>query len=658
MKTTTGNLSLLLILLSLALPGFAQDAADNPFAGFETHILPNDLKIWYKRMPGQQNVALSVVVRVGSDRDPIGKEQMAHYLEHMLFSDHLGLSTQEIKKQIEDRGGVWNGSTGPDRTFYFVRIKKEHALFALEWLYRIVSPHEMKPDVVERERYPVEVEVGAKPREIMDWVNALYFNPPFMRLPGTWTREFGIEIPTRDFYTYRSLRSITPEDLRQFYDRHYSPSRMTLNVIGDIDRDAVLDLANKTFATLRQVQEPPPSVTAVDAGRRRATFFWVSRSNISYTRRIRFDRLSAADEVMLTFISSFLGKRLNDRLRFGEQKAAYGISTGLVKYGPAAYFQISGTIRESEFDFALRVIEEELEALRTGSLEDAVFEEQRSALIQQLRVSNSTPESLESWAGFTFDNRERHRDFPDVLAAFQTISKADVARFVSGHFLPEREFNQTVYPMPLSQVALGLIGGAVLLGTVNLMRRLLIRPVEMKRIRYVAHLRIPRVLYLMGGAVLVVAVAIGLRLLAFGYEVFTDSFLFTRDSFLLQWSIYALMAASVIAIVILALSLVPSKILVFDDRLLVKYFAYRSVSIPLAEIEDLSLQRFPGVWLNRRLWKCAPFKWGILSPGIYLKCRNGWSYFFDVRDRKELVELLNPSSVDSQPVRQPTALQS
>lgn len=639
--------SVVLILLLLMPPALAaQDAPANPFAGFETWILPNGLKVWYKHMPGQPNAALSVTVQVGSDADPVGKEQLAHFLEHMLFSDHLGLTTQQIKKQIEDRGGVWNGNTTADRTFYFVHIKKDEGLFALDWLYRIVSPHEMKPDVVERERYPVEVEVGARPREITDWINALYVLPPFLRLPGTWKRQFNLDTTeSRDFYTYRSLRSITPAELKQFYDRHYSPKRMTLAVIGDLPKDAVRELVQKTFATLSSSQEPPPLATATDAGRLESRFFWQSRPNIVYGRRFRFASLTAHDELMLKFIEEFLGKRLNDRLRFGEKKAAYGISTFLTKRGPAGYFVVGGTIRESEFDFARKVFDEEIEALRNGTLSDAAFETDRAVVIQQARVSYSTPETLESWVAFEFDHRERHHEFPDVLSSFQSVTKAEVAAFVAQHFVSEREFRSTTYPLPLSEAVIGVLGLAVLFATVKTMRWILTRPVDMKRIRYVAHFRIPKVLYWTAGAILVVVVAIGLRLLGFAYEVLSVRWLVPRDSFALQWGSYAVMGATLVASIVLALSLVPSKLLVFDDRLLIKYVAYRSVAIPLEKISELSLQRFTGVWASRRLWKCIPLKWGVVSPGIYLKTANGWSYFFDVRDRAELVKVLEQSKV-------------
>ena len=46
----------LLTLLLLATPASASPGIpDNPFAGFETWTLPNGLKVWYKRMPGQPN---------------------------------------------------------------------------------------------------------------------------------------------------------------------------------------------------------------------------------------------------------------------------------------------------------------------------------------------------------------------------------------------------------------------------------------------------------------------------------------------------------------------------------------------------------------------------------------------------------------------------
>ena len=177
----------------------------------------------------------------------------------MLFSDHLGKTEEAIKREIEDRGGRRNGVTSADHTYYYVHIDKQHGMFALDWLYRIVSPHEMAPEVVERGREPVALENGIRRRELFDYVWAYYLDPLWLRLPSFWKSEFGVSSrQDRAFDPHASLYSITPEDLRSFYDTYYVPSRMTLVVVGDLDPSAVLEQASSTFGTLAEGPDPGP----------------------------------------------------------------------------------------------------------------------------------------------------------------------------------------------------------------------------------------------------------------------------------------------------------------------------------------------------------------------------------------------------------------
>ena len=101
-------------------PGDAVDPVrqpgENPFSGFETHFLANGLKVWFKSLPDAPNVSVSVAVPFGSHWDPRGKEGLAHFTEHMLFSDHEGRSEQEVKDAIEVLGGRRNGFTTADHT--------------------------------------------------------------------------------------------------------------------------------------------------------------------------------------------------------------------------------------------------------------------------------------------------------------------------------------------------------------------------------------------------------------------------------------------------------------------------------------------------------------------------------------------------------------
>ncbi len=638
-------LTLALTLASLAASApLVQDSTLPPssFADFETVHLANGLKVWYKRLPDDPVVSISVALPYGSDRDPAGREQLAHFTEHMQFADQPGRSEEEIKREIEDLGGVYNASVTPDRTFYFVRIGKEHALFAIEWLYRILAPRAMDPVVVDRQREPVALEVRARPRQFFDWVWAYYLNPPWLRIQGFWEREFGIEtLASRDYYPYASLARITPDDLRWFYESHYAPSRMTLTVVGDIERAAAIAKINVTFASLPDRSAPPPPPALRDPSRRRATFFWAYRSNVLYSNRYKFYDLTADQQVMLTFVSQFLSKRLNDALRFGERKATYGVGVGIVKRGRAAYLRVDGGIREAEFSFARSVVDREVEALRTGALTPEEFEADRDAVTRQLRVSNSASEDLERWvSGYFYDSRV-FRDFPDLAGMFERYSKQDVESFVRKHFPAEREVLMVVYPHPITQGVLALLVIALIWVGARAARRMLTRPVEMTRIRYVARFRLPRPYLWISALVLLVVLAVGGRLLVFGYAVLADWVLVTRESFLLQWLVYAALLVFSVFLIVLLFAGIPRKILVFDDRLLIKFLSYRSTPVSYAHIDELSLLTFADVWLTRRIWKCVPLTVGLLRPGIFMKRRAGWAYYFNVRDREELLRVID-----------------
>jgi predicted Zn-dependent peptidase len=626
----------LVAMLSLAPQGVTQERAapPSPFAGFETHHLTNGLKVWYKYLPDDPVVSISVALPFGADRDPAGKEQLAHFTEHMLFADQPGLSEEEIRSQIEELGGVYNAIVSADKTVYYVRIGREHALFALD------APHAMDPEVVDRQRQPVALEVRARPRQFFDWVSAYYLYPPRLRLPGFWEREFGIETrATRDYYPHRSLNDITPDDLRRFYDSHYVPSLMTLTVIGDVEKGAVLERIDSSFASLPARAEPEAYPTPEDPGRYHQAVFWAYRSNVYFRSLFKFYDLTADEEVMLVFISRLLGKRLNDQLRFGERKATYGIGVGVVKRGRAAYLQVSGGIKPDEYEYARSTVEREIEALRTGALSDAEFEEDRAAVARQLRVTNTTSEDLEGWVRGSFYDPRVHEDFPDLLGAFERTTKEDVERFASAYLVPERRVLTLIYPHPVTQGLLFALVVVLVWLSAYLARGYLMLPVDMTIIRYVARFRMPRLYQVGANLALIVLLAVGGRLLIYAYQIIADSMLISLNSFVLQWTAYALMLMATVLALMAVLSRVPRKLLLFEDRILIKYLSYRSLPIDLSEVEEFSLLGFRSVWLTRRLWKCVPLTFGIFIPAIYLKRRDGWSYYFNVRDRDELVRL-------------------
>ncbi|MDE0473157.1 MAG: pitrilysin family protein [Gammaproteobacteria bacterium] len=633
-------LGLALAVLLAAGRGAGQETDSNPFAGFETHFLSNGVKVWFKQLPGAPNVSVSVGVPVGSDADPPGKEQLAHFTEHMLFSDHGGRTEQEIKDAVEGIGGRRNGFTYRDRTWYYVTIGREHGLFAIEWLAGILSPHEMDPAVVDRGRQPVENEIRARPRELFDHLVAA-LNPGWLAFPGFWEREFGIERRRAPFPDmWRSLQGITPEDLRGFYDQYYSPAVMTVTIVGDLDRDDALERARRTFGSIPARPAERWATTAEDPGRGRSTYRWGFQSTAGYQSRHKLFYASSDELLTAMFVRDLLNRRLNQRLRYGERKAVYGASANLVMRGPAAYLQVTSRIDEEDFDFASAIIDEEIEYLRSGSLGTAEFEADRAAVIERLRGANQTADALNAWTRQVFYDPATFTDFPDVLSFYENLSQSQVASFAARAFDESRQVLSVSRPQPVSQ-GMAVLAVAVLVWiTLRLVAWALTRPVRMKDIRYVAHFRLPVVLrtaYALG--LIAVTLALG-RIAAAGIGLGLDRWLLPVDDYVIQHA-----GIGGVFVILLAGSAVlaawpPRKLLIFEDHIRIKSRAWRSRILKADDIEEIALERGLGAWLSRGILRSPPLAFGLLGPGIHLRPVNGRSYFFRSRDTAELAEVL------------------
>ena len=617
-----------------------ETAPSNPFAGFETHFLSNGVKVWFKHLAGAPNVSVSAGVPVGSDADPAGKEQLAHFTEHMLFSDHDGRTEQEIKEAVEGIGGRRNGFTYRDRTWYYVTIGREHGLFAIEWLAGILSPHEMDPAVVDRGRQPVENEIRARPREFFDHLVAA-LNPGWLAPPDFWEREFGIErlrAPFPDMW--RSLQGITPDDLRGFYDRYYSPAVMTVTIVGDLDRDEALDRAQRTFGSFPARPVERWATTAEDPGRGRSTYRWGFQSTTQYQSRHKLFYANSDELLTALFVRDLLNRRLNQRLRYGERKAVYGASASLVMRGPAAYLQVSSRIDEDDYDFATAIIAEEIEYLQSGSLATAEFETDRAAVIERLRGANQTAESLNAWTRQLFYDPATFTDFPDVLSFYENLTQSQVASFAARVFDEPRQVLSVTRTQPLSQ-GMAVLAVAVLVWiTLKVVALALTRPVEMKAIRYVAHFRLPvllRTAYALG--IVALALALG-RIAAVGIGWGMDRWITPVDDYVVQHAgIGGILVVLLAGVAVLA-AWPPRKLLLFEDHIRIKSRAWRSRILKADDIEEIAMERGSRAWLSRAVLRSPPLAFGLIRPGIHLRPVKGRSYFFRSRDTVELAEVL------------------
>ena len=617
----------------------ASPAAANPFSGFETHYLSNGVKVWFKRLEGASKVAVSAGVPVGRDADPPGRAHLSHFLEHMQFTDHGGRTERQIRDEIAKLGGRQSGASYPDRTWFGVVIPREHGLFAIEWLAGIMGPREMEPTVVERNRGPLIVELGARPR---DWLDRLIaWLRPQRLATHFWEQELRYRPnngPDADLWT--SLHRITPAELRDFYDRYYAPGGFTVTIVGDLDAAQALDTAERTFGAIppRPVQRWP--VTLQDPGRGRSEYRWHLQPAHKYRTDHKLFYPSGKDILTGLFIRDFLYRRLNDRMRWGERKAVYGIQVYLQTRGPAALFQVQGEIYPEEYALAARVIDEEIDALRTGALDQAEFERARTFRVERLRDQYRAAKPLIDWTATTFYDPDIFTDFPDLIGFYEALTPDEVVAFAGELFDPSRRVLQVTRASPLGPTALAALALALFGIVLGLTRWEPGRSIPISDIRYIARLRIPLALATGYTAFLVVACGIAILAGRAGFVWAADRWLYTIDSFALHLGVTAALLGIALAALFRVLAWIPHEVAVAGDHLRLRSRTWRSRVLRLGDIAEISTRDFRGAWLDPRVLRSVPLAFGLQRHGIHLRPKRGRSYFFRTRNTAEFAEVL------------------
>src|SRR5262245_974499 len=100
---------------------------------FESHTLPNELKVVLHPDRSLPLVAVNLWYHVGSKNERPGRTGLAHLFEHMLFQGSAHVPTNGHFRYVQQVGGVANGSTTHDRTNYYETLPAAHLDLGL-WL--------------------------------------------------------------------------------------------------------------------------------------------------------------------------------------------------------------------------------------------------------------------------------------------------------------------------------------------------------------------------------------------------------------------------------------------------------------------------------------------------------------------------------------------
>ena len=214
-----------------------------PDLPFKKTTLANGLDVIARRQGDQPIVAVNLWYHVGSKDEGRRRRGFAHLFEHLMFegSEHY---PGDFFQPLQRLGAAVNGSTSADRTNYFVDLPPAHAEVAVA----------MEAD---RMGHFLPALTDAKLRIQKDVVKneyrQNYANRPYGQV---WRLLSEALYPPDHPYSWLTIGSMEDveaagrEDVEGFFRRFYVPANASLCLVGAIDEDRALAMAERYFGPI------------------------------------------------------------------------------------------------------------------------------------------------------------------------------------------------------------------------------------------------------------------------------------------------------------------------------------------------------------------------------------------------------------------------
>jgi zinc protease len=214
-----------------------------------SETLKNNLRVVIAPDATAPVVTVGVYYKIGFRLEPEGRSGFAHLFEHMMFQGSENAPKMQHIKLINSSGGVLNGSTMYDVTNYYEAVPS-NALERVLWL----EADRMRALKVDEENLINQRDV-VKEEVRVNVLNQPYGGFPWLDMPPVAFRNWA---NAHNFYgDFADLDAASLADVHKFFRTYYVPNNAVLLLLGDVNPQEGLALAEKYFASIPAGAAPP-----------------------------------------------------------------------------------------------------------------------------------------------------------------------------------------------------------------------------------------------------------------------------------------------------------------------------------------------------------------------------------------------------------------
>jgi len=393
---------------------------------YKKSVLPSGVTVCSEFIPSAYSVIIGIYITVGSRDEDDKKAGISHFIEHSVFKGTKNRSEREISLAIESKGGYLNASTSREWTSLYVHVLPEEVDLAFDILADMIENPEFSESALESER-----------AVILQEIKMFNDSPESLLFDYTFKSTFGDDHPLARLIMgdAESVNNISPKDVREFWDGHWTAERIYVSAVGKVNHDNLCDLASKKIIRKRGGvfrREFPEvrskKINAIAKPDLNHKYVALSFPSFSYNHELRY-ALLVAGTILGSGMSSLLFQKLRQDLNY-----VYEVATFNEFFSDAGIFGIYFSTDESNLMNALNATRDLLSSLN-------FTEEEISVAKGKLR--GNVVISLESNGNRMERNvkeeicKGRRSTIPELLEKIEEVKMEEVKRVVRSYFKPE-----------------------------------------------------------------------------------------------------------------------------------------------------------------------------------------------------------------------------
>ena len=390
-------------------------------------ILKNGLTVLVRENNAVGLTSITTHVKVGYFDEPDDLSGISHVIEHMFFKGTPERGVGEIAKQTKALGGSLGAYTYYDRTVFEVVVPADNAAAAME-----IQADALWNPVFDPVELVSEIEV------ILQENDRKLDTPPWVVEERLFETAFSDHRIRRwQFGTPEGLRRLTPDDVAGFYNRYYQPSNIILAVVGQFEREEMLEEIVRIYgdATDAAVEPAPYPEEPGQAGLR---YDWerapIEQPQIAIGYHVPGWNGDEPDVFALKVLSAILtsgrASRMNWFLR-DEQGSINSASSSYLNFNGLGYFLLR--LEASDPDAALIGAFGELDRIRRFGVNEESLARARVLVVEEYLHRLETVGDIADELALAEANGDwRRMNF--FLEGIQAVGRDDIQRMAREYF--------------------------------------------------------------------------------------------------------------------------------------------------------------------------------------------------------------------------------